>query len=161
MILALPVGAFCAPTLSAEQTAEATAFCTVGKSLVEGCLDAYAESFDYTDDYMKAQPIKRAAQLVYWATVQQRMDTKASQAAAISRRNAATQAKRSASCKAAGLEPDTVRIGLSTADVKSCGWGEPDTVKEFISASQTLEMWFYKHGGALTFRNGSLYLISR
>ena len=62
-------------------------------------------------------------------------------------------------CKQAGVKPDSVRLGMTALVVRSCGWGEPESVNRTITSWSVSEQWVYGDGRYLYFRNGRLDAI--
>lgn len=64
-----------------------------------------------------------------------------------------------ATCKQAGVKPDSVRLSMTSLVVRSCGWGEPESVNRTITSWGVSEQWVYGDGRYLYFRNGRLDAI--
>lgn len=64
-----------------------------------------------------------------------------------------------AACKKAGFAGRTVRIGMTTKQVRECGWGDPDDVNQTHDRLGTREQWVYGDGNYLYFNNGRLTTI--
>lgn len=69
------------------------------------------------------------------------------------------QALRPAACKRARIRPDSVRLGMTAAIVRLCGWGEPNSINRTITSWGVSEQWVYGDGRYLYFRNGRLDTI--
>ena len=64
-----------------------------------------------------------------------------------------------ATCKRAGVKPNSARLGMTDLVVRACGWGEPESVNRTITSWSVSEQWVYGDGRYLYFRNGRLDAI--
>lgn len=62
-------------------------------------------------------------------------------------------------CKAQGFTKGLVRIGMTSAQVIRCGWGQPEDINRTTSRHGTREQWVYGGGNYLYFENGRLETI--
>lgn len=71
----------------------------------------------------------------------------------------ARQLARESACAKAGNKYGVVRIGMGSAAVKRCGWGEPMEVNRTTTARGVSEQWVYPDHAYLYFENGRLTAI--
>lgn len=75
------------------------------------------------------------------------------------RMRATDQARNDEACKKAKLERGSVKLGMTQAQVRQCGWGEPSDVNRTTDKYGVHEQWVYGSGNYLYFQNGRLTTI--
>ena len=75
------------------------------------------------------------------------------------KRDAQRQSRALVACQRAGIKAGSVRIGMTTQQVKECGWGVPNEINRTVTAKRVSEQWVYSGRSYLYFDNGKLFAI--
>lgn len=68
-------------------------------------------------------------------------------------------AKIAACAKRNKIKPGEAKFGMTTADTRLCGWGEPEKINSTSNPRYHHEQWVYGDGNYLYFENGRLTTI--